>query len=204
MASWCRYVAISKRHSRYECRMRGRDSQPAVDKPTNRCEPGHTCSREPVTHGNNWRSGFYRRTVLVCVGVSLVLLSYLEACSSKKLISSFLRRGRKTSIHWIVPTLAGIPIGFGFITIFLSLLNYTVDTYLTVSASAIAANTFLRSLFAAAFPLFTTQMFARLGVNWAGSLLALISLAMVPVPIIFYTFGSRIRQQSRWAPGKKK
>ena len=47
-------------------------------------------------------------------------------------------------------------IGFGFFTIFQAALNYLIDTFSRYAASAIAANTFLRSIFAASFPLFAT------------------------------------------------
>jgi DHA1 family multidrug resistance protein-like MFS transporter len=40
--------------------------------------------------------------------------------------------GYKESIHWIVPTLSGILIGFGLLSIFLQALNYLVDAYLMV------------------------------------------------------------------------
>lgn len=103
-------------------------------------------------------------------------------------------------VHWIVPTLAGIFIGFGLITIFLQAINYLVDAYLMFAASALAANTFLRSMFGAVFPLFATQMFNRLGVAWAGSLLAFLGVAMIPVPILFYVYGKRIRKMSKRAP----
>lgn len=36
-------------------------------------------------------------------------------------------------IPWIVPTLAGLAIGFGIMSIFLQALNYLVDAYLMVS-----------------------------------------------------------------------
>ena len=40
--------------------------------------------------------------------------------------------GYKADIHWIVPTLSGILIGFGLLSIFLQALNYLVDAYLMV------------------------------------------------------------------------
>lgn len=40
--------------------------------------------------------------------------------------------GYKEDIHWIVPTLSGILIGFGLLSIFLQALNYLVDAYLMV------------------------------------------------------------------------
>lgn len=59
--------------------------------------------------------------------------------------------GNYPNVHWIVPTLSGLFTGAGLMTIFLQALNYLVDAYLIVAASAIAANTFLRSFFGAGF-----------------------------------------------------
>ena len=43
----------------------------------------------------------------------------------------------------------------------------------------------VRSAVAAAFPLFTVQMFTKLGVNWAGSLVGFIGLLLAPsVPVL--------------------
>lgn len=62
--------------------------------------------------------------------------------------------GFRRDIHWIAPTLSGFATGFGILSIFLNLLNYLVESYLMFAASAIAANTMLRSLAGAVFPLF--------------------------------------------------
>jgi len=104
------------------------------------------------------------------------------------------------SVHWIVPTISGIFTGAGIILIFLQCLNYIIDAYLMFAASAIAANAFLRSIFGAVFPLFATQMFQALGVNWAGSLLAFVSVALIPMPFLFYKYGKTIRKRSKYAP----
>lgn len=69
-----------------------------------------------------------------------------------------------------------------------------------VAASSIAANTFLRSFFGAGFPLFATQMFHNLGVDWAGSLLGFLAVAFLPIPFLFYAFGERLRRGSKYAP----
>lgn len=42
--------------------------------------------------------------------------------------------------------------------------------------------------------------FARLGVNWACTLIAGIALLISPSPFIFYKYGPRIRQGSSFAP----
>lgn len=44
-------------------------------------------------------------------------------------------------------------VGFGYATIFQAALNYLVDTFQDVAASAVAANTLMRCVLAGAFPL---------------------------------------------------
>jgi DHA1 family multidrug resistance protein-like MFS transporter len=110
--------------------------------------------------------------------------------------------GYKADIHWIVPTLSGLLTGFGLLSIILQSLNYLVDAYLMFAASAIAANTFMRSLAGAGFPLFSQYMFKALGVNWAGTLLGCVALILVPIPVCFLIYGERIRQKSAFAPTK--
>lgn len=108
--------------------------------------------------------------------------------------------GNYPSISWVAPTLSGIFTGAGILLIFLQALNYLIDAYLVVAASAIAANTFLRSFFGAGFPLFATQMFMTLGVDWAGSLLGFLGVAFLPIPFLFYKYGPKLRKMSRFAP----
>lgn len=52
-------------------------------------------------------------------------------------------------ISWVPQVLSCVPIGFGVFLIFLQGMNYMVDVYLMFTNSAIAANTFVRSLFGA-------------------------------------------------------
>jgi MFS transporter, DHA1 family, multidrug resistance protein len=49
---------------------------------------------------------------------------------------------------WFVPVFGLYLVGLGFFTIFQAALNYLVDTFRLYAASAVAANTFLRSCFA--------------------------------------------------------
>jgi MFS family permease len=103
------------------------------------------------------------------------------------------------TIHWIGPVIGAVCMGLGFFTIFQAALNYLIDTFPTTSASAVAANTFLRSIFAACFPLFTNAMFHNLGINWASSVLGFISIALIPIPYLFYIFGKRIRARGKYS-----
>lgn len=43
-------------------------------------------------------------------------------------------------------------------------------------------------------------MFNALGVNWAGTLLGCVALVLVPIPIVFYVYGAKIRERSAFAP----
>ncbi|KZM25906.1 transmembrane transport [Ascochyta rabiei] len=103
------------------------------------------------------------------------------------------------SVHWIVSVMAGAPFGFGMVLVFLSIINYLIDAYLIYAASVLAANSVLRSLFGAAFPLFTSYMFADLGIHWASSIPAFLALACVPFPFLFYRYGAAIRMRCKFA-----
>lgn len=103
------------------------------------------------------------------------------------------------SIHWISPVLAGAPFGFGLNIVFLGITNYLIDSYTIFAASVLAANTVLRSLFGAAFPLFTSDMYKALGIHWASSVPAFLALACVPFPFVFYKYGAQIRAKCVYA-----
>lgn len=71
---------------------------------------------------------------------------------------------------------------------------------LSSAASAIAGNTFLRSITAAGFPLFARQLFTGLGIQWASTLLGCVALLLVPIPIAFWRYGSKLREKGRFSP----
>lgn len=102
-------------------------------------------------------------------------------------------------IFWIGPVIGAACMGLGFFTIFQAALNYLIDTFQKTSASAVAANTFLRSVFAGCFPLFANAMFHNLGIDWASSVLGFIAVGLIPIPYLFYIFGKRIRARGKWS-----
>lgn len=104
------------------------------------------------------------------------------------------------NISWVPQVIAGVPIGMGILVIFMQGLNYIIDVYMMFANSAIAANTLVRSALGGAFPLFATQMYRNLGVDWASSVLGFITVAMIPIPILFFFYGARIRAMSRFTP----
>ncbi|KAJ5537147.1 hypothetical protein N7513_010333 [Penicillium frequentans] len=106
----------------------------------------------------------------------------------------------KKEISWVPQVIAGVPIGMGILVIFMQGLNYIIDVYMMFANSAIAANTLVRSTLGGAFPLFAAQMYDNLGVDWASSVLGFITVAMIPIPILFFFYGAKIRAMSRFSP----
>lgn len=104
------------------------------------------------------------------------------------------------SVSLWAPMLAGFPMGWSIVWIFLGLFNYTIDSYLFVAASALSGMTVVRSLFGAGFPLFASQMYARLNPRWASTLLGCLAVLMAPIPFILRKYGHRLRRRSKFAP----
>jgi MFS transporter, DHA1 family, multidrug resistance protein len=101
--------------------------------------------------------------------------------------------------HWICPCIGIVMMGTGFFTIFQAALNYLVDTFTQYAASAVAANTFLRSCFAGAFPLVVGPLYHNIGVGPGSSITGGFAALLIPVPFIFYIYGKRIRRRSKWS-----
>lgn len=102
-------------------------------------------------------------------------------------------------IHWAVPIVGSGFFACGILLVFLPLLNYLIDSYVIFAASVLAANSVFRSLFGAAFPLFTTYMYKDLGIHWASSIPAFLALACLPCPFLFYKYGAAIRARCEFA-----
>jgi hypothetical protein len=125
-------------------------------------------------------------------------------------------------VHWAGPLVSGISLGASFVMLYISANSYVsgeilvfnvtipliltlrvltqiVDCFPSAAASALAAKTLARSLCGAAVPLYVNQMYGALSNQWAGSLLAFVSLAMMPIPLFFYKYGPSIRARSKVA-----
>lgn len=101
-------------------------------------------------------------------------------------------------MQWAVPLFGTLLVGVGIIAAFMSVQTYLVDAFTAHAASAIAANTVLRSLFGAFLPLAGLQMYDKLGLGWGNSLLAFVTLALSAVPPLFWIYGERIRTHPRF------
>lgn len=95
--------------------------------------------------------------------------------------------------HWIVPLIGSSLVGLGNMLFFLPIMGYLVDAFNMYAASALAANTVLRSLGGALLPLAGRNMYETLGFGWGNSLLAFLVLAFSPVLFLLYKYGEAIR-----------
>ena len=95
----------------------------------------------------------------------------------------------------ILPMVSGLFFGTGYLLLFMSMLNYISDILPDFAASAQAAAATLRSIGAICLPLAAAPMYTQLGVHWAPSLLAIVSLLMGVIPFIFlYVDRKRTRE----------
>ncbi|KAE9400846.1 MFS general substrate transporter [Gymnopus androsaceus JB14] len=81
--------------------------------------------------------------------------------------------GNSPSIPWYVPGISTIFVGMAISAIFTSMIVYIVDTYLCSTTWAI---------------------------GWASTVIALISLVLMPIPFLFFKYGAKIRSKSKFAP----
>ncbi|KAF9026398.1 MFS polyamine transporter [Hymenopellis radicata] len=101
-------------------------------------------------------------------------------------------------LHWIVVDVGMALVGAGMILSFQSIQTYLVDTFTLFSASALAAVTFIRSVFAFGFPLFAPAMYAKLGYGKGDTILAVLAIVIgCPSPFLFWKYGKAVRMRSR-------
>ena len=139
-------------------------------------EPGSTPARPPPEAGMS----------IVCIAAILCPVGELWfawTCSP-------------ASIHWSIPIAAGIPFGAGNTAVFIYAANYLVQSYGIYAASAMAGNAVVRSVLAGTLPLAGNALYRALGANWAGTLLGLLEVLIIPIPFVFYRYGHRIRGRS--------
>lgn len=102
-----------------------------------------------------------------------------------------------TSIHWAVPIAFGIPFGFGNTIVFIYGSNYLAGAYGIYAASALSGNAFIRSVIGGTLPLAGPTMYATLTPRWAGTVLGVMEIIMIPIPFVFWRYGGKIRAKSR-------
>lgn len=86
--------------------------------------------------------------------------------------------------------------------------TYLSDAYEVYSSSAQAAQSFVRNVLAAVFPLFSRQMYTNLGYPIASTVAASIGLGLAAAPVLLIVYGERLRRRSKvasaiWAAGEQ-
>lgn len=98
-------------------------------------------------------------------------------------------------VHWIVPIIGMTIMGIGNMIALLSVMLYLIDCFNEFSASALAANTVVRSIGGGVLPLAGLSMFSALGIGWGSSLLGFIAVAMIPIPMLIVRYGEWLRKR---------
>lgn len=80
-----------------------------------------------------------------------------------------------------------------------SALTRSVRSYTLYASSALSAMSFFRNLVGSLFPLFTTSLYNKLGVQGAGGLTAGLSALLALTPFLLYRYGARLRARSPFA-----
>ncbi|KLO06595.1 MFS general substrate transporter [Schizopora paradoxa] len=102
-------------------------------------------------------------------------------------------------VHWIVPTLSGIPFAISTLLITLTFVNYLSHTYTIYTNSAGACTSFFRSIIGAVLTISSHKILSSLGSKWGVSLFGFLSLGLLPIPMIFLRFGESMRAKSYYA-----
>lgn len=100
------------------------------------------------------------------------------------------------TIHWAVPIAARIPFGCGTTMVLIYGSSYISGTYGVYAASAMVGNNLMKNILGGFLPLAGPAMFDKLGPRWAGTLLGLLEVVLIPIPFYFYLKGSMIRGRS--------
>ncbi|KXN88326.1 hypothetical protein AN958_07471 [Leucoagaricus sp. SymC.cos] len=102
-------------------------------------------------------------------------------------------------IHWIAPTIGITIFVWGIFMIYTAVSSYVADCYGPFASSALAGQSLARNITALSFPLFTQQMYRRLGLPWANTLFAFIALLLMPIPFVLFLWGPQIRRRSKFS-----
>ncbi|KAL4784967.1 major facilitator superfamily domain-containing protein [Aspergillus varians] len=97
------------------------------------------------------------------------------------------------------PIVASAFFGFGTITVFISSYMYVIDSYESYAASALGFMTVSRYCAAGGMTVVGVPFYHNMGVHYTLTILACISVAMTPLPYVFWKFGHVIRGWSKFA-----
>ncbi|KAF8996433.1 MFS polyamine transporter [Cyathus striatus] len=106
--------------------------------------------------------------------------------------------------HWIGVDIGISLVGAGIVLNMQTIQIYVIDAFTLYSASALAAVNFLRAVFGFSFPLFSDYMYQKLGFGKGDTILAACAIVIgCPAPWVFWKYGQRIRERSRYTRGRQ-
>ncbi|GAA5856681.1 hypothetical protein JCM8547_005927 [Rhodosporidiobolus lusitaniae] len=145
---------------------------------------------------------YYQRQVLKHKGnpPPEARLPLMMVCCVVLPVSLFIFAG--TSVEGVHPAgllVSGVMFGYSLVGIYISANTYLAVVFSRYAASAMAAKTFLRSMAGASMPMWVPPMYSSIGHWWSGATFAFISVAMSPIPFIFFVYGDKIRGKSKMA-----
>lgn len=125
--------------------------------------------------------------------IEMFLIPAMMGCFSLPVGLFIFAWGSSTHTHWAAPVMGTFIFNVGSIMIFQSIFAYLGRGFPRFLASVFGGNCLMRSWLAAVFPLFANALFENTGskefpVGIGGSILAVISAAMIAIPFFFYRY----------------
>ncbi|KAI0746932.1 hypothetical protein C8Q80DRAFT_1178384 [Daedaleopsis nitida] len=123
----------------------------------------------------------------------------LAICAAPLLPCSLLLFGWTLSPHICVavPLLACLTLGLSVQWIMQAMVNYVIDIFQDVVASALSWHTVLTYTFVTAFSVYSDHILRTLSTQLMSTLMACVAVAVVPVPILLTRYGPALRAKSR-------
>lgn len=94
---------------------------------------------------------------------------------------------------------ATVMFGYAMTSVFVSSYSYIIDSYGTVSGSALGSITMARYIVSSGLIVASRPMYQGIGVHWTLTLLGILGTLLVPVPLVLFRYGPWIRKKSKFA-----
>ncbi|KAL1968701.1 hypothetical protein VTN77DRAFT_1527 [Rasamsonia byssochlamydoides] len=104
----------------------------------------------------------------------------------------------RPSISFWSPLVSTSLFAYGIICVTISIFQYVTDSYESHTASAQAAVLMLRYVTAGAMAEAAVPLYVRLGVGWTLTIFGILSVIMMPIPLILYKHGHKARIHSTY------
>lgn len=102
---------------------------------------------------------------------------------------------------WVMLLSVGL-VGATLMLAFVPLSAYVVDAFGLYSASAMTGLIVVRCLMGTFLPLLTTPLVEWFGYGWGFTVLAAVSMALAPIPVVLLRYGERWRQCCKYTRGE--